>query len=127
MIVNGMLWPAGMVTGKEIPLITKTELFEVAPVTVTLPPLACNVPEAVPLVPTTTLPSPRVLGETPSCAVVTVLVPSPDSGIVNVGSDPFEVMVTLPVTLPVTFGAKETLNVVLWDAFNVMGAVIPLI
>jgi hypothetical protein len=65
-IVNGTLWPAGMVTGKESPLITKTELVEVAPVTVTLPPLACNVPEAVPLVPTTTLPSPRVLGETPS-------------------------------------------------------------
>lgn len=55
-----------MVTGKEIPLITKAELLEVAPVTVTLPPLACNVPEAVPLVPTTTLPSPRVLGKTPS-------------------------------------------------------------
>lgn len=126
-IVNGTLCPAGMVTGRESPLITKTELLEVAPVTVTLPPLACNVPDAVPLVPTTTLPRPRVLGLTPSCAAATVLVPSPESGIVTVGFDPFELMVTLPVTLPVAFGEKETLNVVLWEAFNVMGAVIPLI
>jgi hypothetical protein len=56
-----------------------------------------------------------------------VLVPSPDSGIVNVGSDASDVMTTLPDALPVTFGAKETLNVVLCDAFNVIGAVIPLI
>lgn len=56
-----------------------------------------------------------------------MLVPSPDSGIVNVASDPFDVMTTLPVELPVAFGAKETLNVVLCDAFNVMGAEIPLI
>ena len=56
-----------------------------------------------------------------------MLVPSPESGIVNVGLDPFEVMTTLPDELPAAFGAKETLKVVLWEAFNVMGALIPLI
>lgn len=55
-----------------------------------------------------------------------VLVPSPDSGIVNEGLDPFDEMTTLPVTLPAAFGAKETLNVVLWDAFNIIAALNPL-
>lgn len=65
-IVNGTLCPAGIVSGREIPLITKTELLEVAAVMVTLPPLAWSVPDAFPLVPTTTFPTPSVLGVTPS-------------------------------------------------------------
>ena len=51
----------------------------------------------------------------------------PDNGIVSVGSDAFEVMVTLPVALPAACGAKATLNVMLWEAFNVVEADIPLI
>lgn len=61
-----MLWPAGIVTGRESPPITKAELLELAPVTVTLPPLADKDPEAVPLVPTTTFPRLSVVGVTPS-------------------------------------------------------------
>lgn len=64
--MNGTLWPAGMVKGGEIPPITKRELLELARVTVTLPPLADRVPDAVPLLPTTTLPNPRVVGVMPS-------------------------------------------------------------
>lgn len=55
-----------------------------------------------------------------------MLVPSPDSGIVNVGLDPFDETTTLPVTLPAVFGAKETLNVVLWAAFNIIAPLKPL-
>jgi hypothetical protein len=46
--------------------MVNTELFGLAAVTVTLAPLAVNVPVAVPLDPTTTLPRGRVLGDTPS-------------------------------------------------------------
>ena len=126
-IVNGTLWPAGMVTGREIPPIAKAELLDVAPVTVTLSPLAPNLPDAVPLAPTSTFPNPRVVGVTLSWPVVTVFVPLPDNGIVSEGSDPFEVMMTPPVALPSACGAKVTLNVTLWEAVKVAGAVIPLI
>ena len=43
------------------------ELLELAAVTVTFVPLAVRLPDAVPLVPTTTLPKPRVVGATVSC------------------------------------------------------------
>ena len=44
MIVNGTLWPAGIFSGKDKPLRTNSELFEVAEDTVTLEPLALSVP-----------------------------------------------------------------------------------
>ena len=44
MMVNGTLWPAGILSGKDKPLRTNSELFEVAEDTVTLEPLAPNVP-----------------------------------------------------------------------------------
>jgi hypothetical protein len=55
--VNGTLWPAGIVTGSDNPLTLNAELFVLAAVTVTLAPLAVKLPDAVPLVPTTTLPT----------------------------------------------------------------------
>jgi hypothetical protein len=64
---NEALWPAGMVTGSARPPILKTELFVVAPVTVTPAPVAVRVPDAVPLVPMGTLPKSIVLGETANC------------------------------------------------------------
>jgi hypothetical protein len=55
-----------MVTGNERPLTLNAELFELAAVTVTFAPLAVKLPDAVPLVPTTTLPRARVVGLTVS-------------------------------------------------------------
>src|SRR3954466_10961884 len=63
-MVNAALCPDGMVTGKERPPTLKAELLVLAPVTVTLPPLAVKLPDAVPLWPTTTLPNARVAGVT---------------------------------------------------------------
>ena len=47
--VKGTLWPDGIVTGSESPLMAKRALFELAAVTVTLAPLALSVPVLVPL------------------------------------------------------------------------------
>lgn len=111
-IVNGTLCPDAIVTGSDNPPTLNTELLVVAAVTVTLPPLALRLPDAVPLVPTTTLPSPNVPGETLSCGLVDVL-PVPDNAIVKVGFDPFDVIVTAPVALPAACGEKATVKVVL--------------
>ena len=43
--VNGTLCPAGIVTGRDRPPITNSELFVLAAVTVTLTPLAFRLPE----------------------------------------------------------------------------------
>jgi hypothetical protein len=48
-MVNGALWPDGMVAGRDRPLTVKEESFVVAAVTVTLPPVALKLPEADPL------------------------------------------------------------------------------
>jgi hypothetical protein len=61
---NEVLWPTGIVIGSERPPTLNTELPLFAAVTVTFAPLAVNVPDAVPLLPTTTLPMPRVDGVT---------------------------------------------------------------
>lgn len=122
--VNGALWPAGMVTGSESPLTLKTELFEFAAVTVTLEPLAFKLPEAVPLVPTTTLPTPNVVGVAVSWPAAPT--PVPESGMVNVGLEAFEVIVTFPLSAAADGGVNDTLNVALWPAVSVTGAEIPL-
>ena len=74
-IVKGTLCPAGIVTGSESPLIVNAELFVLAAVTVTLDPLAFKLPEAVPLEPSTTLPTANVEGEIVSCPAAAVPVP----------------------------------------------------
>jgi hypothetical protein len=122
--VNDVLWPAGMVTGSERPPRLNTELFELAAVTVTFAPLAVRLPDAVPLVPTTTLPRPRVVEATVSCPAAAV--PVPDIGIVSVGLDAVEVMVRLPLAFVADCGANVTLKLALWPAVSVSGAVIPL-
>ena len=122
--VNEALLPAAIVTGNDRPPTLNTELLVLAAVTVTLAPLAVRVPEAVPLVPTTTLPRPRVVGLTVSCP--TAVTPVPDKGIVSVGFDAFELTVTFPVTAPADAGVNETLKVVLWPEVRVNGVVIPL-
>jgi hypothetical protein len=100
------------------------ELLELAAVTVTFVPLAVRLPDAVPLVPTTTLPKPRVVGVTVSWPAAAV--PVPDSGIVSVGLVAFEVTVTLPLAFAADCGVNVILKVALWPAVSVTGAVIPL-
>ena len=123
-IVNGALWPAAIVTGSESPPILKTELFVLAAVTVTFAPLALSVPDADPLFPTATLPRFRVDGEIVS--VPTAAVAVPDKEMVRVGFEAFEVMVTVPLALPVTVGANVTVNPVLCPAPKVKEELIPL-
>jgi hypothetical protein len=65
-IVNDLLCPAAIVTGKDSPLKVKRALLLVAEVTVTLAPVALRVPEAVPLLPTFTFPILIVPGLTPN-------------------------------------------------------------
>jgi len=122
--VKGMLWPAAMVTGSVSPLTVNTELLELALVIVTLAPVTLNVPEAVPLNPTTTLPRAREDGETVSWPVAAT--PVPDRAIVSVGLEAFEVTVTVPVAAAAVVGANVTLKLALWPAAKVTGAVIPL-
>jgi hypothetical protein len=112
-----------MVTGSERPPTLKTELFELAAVTVTFAPVAVRLPDAVPLVPTTTLPRPSVVGLTVSCPAAAV--PVPDRGIVSVGLEAFEVIVTLPLALVAVCGVNVTVKLALCPAVRVTGAVIP--
>jgi hypothetical protein len=109
--VKDALFPAWIIPGSDRPLITKRELFEVAPVTVTFAPAAVSVPEAAPLVPTTTLPTVMGTGDTLNCPATAA--PVPLKAIVRVGLDPFEVIVTVPLAVVAVSGAKVTLNVAL--------------
>jgi len=122
--VNGTLWPAVIVAGRDNPLKVNTALFDVAAVTVTLAPLAVRVPDAVPLVPTTTLPRAKLVEERTSCPVAAA--PVPDRAMVRVGLEALEVMLTVPVALPAAVGVKVTLKVALWPEVSVTGAVMPL-
>jgi hypothetical protein len=121
--VNGDDWPAEIVRGSEIPLTTNAVLFVLAPVMVTLAPVAFKFADAVPLAPTTTSPTAIVPGETPSWALVAV--PVPDKAMVSVGFEAFDVSVRAPVALPETVGVKVTLMVAFVPGPRVNGAVIP--
>ena len=50
----------------------------------------------------------------------------PERGILRLGLDPLEVMVTLPLAAPAVVGANFTENDVLWPAVKVTGRVRPL-
>ena len=111
-MVNAALCPEEIVTGRERPPTLKAELFVLAAVTVTLPPLALKLAEAVPLWPTTTLPNANVAGVTdnwPGCGAV----PVPDNVIVRVGFEALEVTFTFPLTVPAVCGVKATVKVAL--------------
>ena len=112
--VNEALCPAGIVTGSERPPTLNTELLPRTLVTVTFAPEAVSFP--VPLVPTTTFPTPSVAGVTVNCPFVAE--PVPDSTMLNEGFAASEVMVTLPLALPADFGANNTLNATLCPALG---------
>ena len=71
-------------------------------------PVLVTVSDNVCLVPSSTLPKPRLVGFDSNAPTDT---PVADSGIVSVGLDPFEVTVTLPLALPATVGAKVAVKV----------------
>jgi hypothetical protein len=121
--VNEVLSPAAIVVGRVRPVIVKLELFVLAPLTVTLAPLAVRVPLAEALLETTTLPKLKPVGVTASCPAATA--PDPEKGIVNVGLAAVEVIVTFPLAAPDDVGANDTLKPMLWPAFRVIGGVIP--
>lgn len=75
-----------------------------------VPPVFVTVSDNDELFPTITLPKLRLAGLALSVPSVT---PVPDKGIVKVGFEPLDVMVTDPVALPAVVGANLTLNVAL--------------
>ena len=75
------------------------------------------------MLPTVTLPKLRLLGLDPSAPGAT---PMPANGMVRAGLEAFEVIVTLPLTLPADAGMNVTFKIALCPAVSVTGAVIPL-
>lgn len=122
--VNGTLLPAAMVTGSDSPLTEKAALLELTAVTVTDAPLAVKLPDPVPLLPTTTFPTPRLLGETLSWP--TAAVPVPESEMLRVELDALDVTVTAPVTPPAEDGENLTSKLALCPDVRVTGRLIPL-
>jgi len=113
-----------MVTGSESPPTLKTELFVLAAVTVTFAPLAVSVPDPDPLFPTATPPRFKVEGEIVS--VPTAAAPVPDRETVSFGFEAFDVMVTVPLAVPVRVGANVTVNPVLCPPPRVNEELMPL-
>jgi hypothetical protein len=109
-IVNVALFPAAIVTGSDSPPKVNAELLLLTALTVTLDPPAARVPDELPLVPTTTLPRARVAGVTPSVPAV-ALVPIPESGTVTVEFEAVEMIVMVPVRVPVVVGVNFALCV----------------
>ena len=106
--VNGAELPAAMVTGSEIPLSANSGLVTLADDTVTLAPVAVSVPLLAKLVPTVTLPKPRLVGPRASCPGA---VPVALKGMPRFGLEASEVMDREPLMLPAAAGVKVTLKV----------------
>jgi hypothetical protein len=127
MTVNATGWFVVTVTGNVTRLIENSEGLvppKVTEDTVTLAPLAVRVALAVPLVPTTTLPTATVVGLTlrlPAAAAVPVRLKAS----VRFGFDAFDVMATLPLKLLAKGGVKVILNDALCPGVSVRGAEIP--
>lgn len=109
--VKVTLWFGVRVSGSVNPLIEN-----IAPVTVDCemvtddPPVLVSVSDKLELLPTCTLPKPRLLGFGLN---VPCLTPVPESGMPKLGFDPLDVMLTLPLTVPLAVGLKSTVNDVL--------------
>ena len=112
-------------TGAVIPL-TLNPVPEIATCEiVTLdPPVFVTVSAIVLFTPTWTFPNASVVGFD---VIGPAEAPDPDSGIFSVGFDPFDVMVTLPVTAPGAVGWNDTVKLALWPPVKVNGAVNPVV
>jgi len=123
--VNDALLPDAIVTGNESPLTVNAELFVLAPVTVTLPFVAVNVPVVVPLLPSTTLPTAKVVGLTDSWALAAA-VPVPVKVAVVVEGVASLVNVNVALAAPVVRGLNVMVNDALLPAAIVTGSESPL-
>ena len=108
LIENDTRCPAGIVNGNLRPLRPNSVLLEVAPVTVTLAPLALSEAPRLFVVPTTTLPKFKVVAPRLKWAPD---VPLPESGIVKVGLGALERTEICPLAAELDFGVKTALNV----------------
>src|SRR5689334_7667715 len=107
-----------------MPLTLKPEPEADAPVIFRFdPPELVKVCVAVCALPTTTDPNAIDVGLAVTDPSATAL---PLSGIVRVGLEPSDVIVTDPFALPVEEGANFTLKLTLWPEFKVVGRVKPL-
>jgi hypothetical protein len=124
--LNVALWPPARVTGAVMPLVPNPRPLVIATCDiVTLdPPVFVTVSEIVLFTPTCTFPNVKLAGFAVSGPDEA---PVPDSGMFSVGFDPFDVMVTLPVTAPGAFGWNETVKLALCPPVKVNGAVNPLV
>lgn len=109
--VNVTPWFGVSVSGSVNPLIEN-----IAPVTFACeivtadPPVLVSVSNKLELFPTCTFPNPRLLGFGVNVPCVT---PVPESGMLKLGFEPFDVMLTFPFTTPLPVGLKSTVNDVL--------------
>jgi hypothetical protein len=114
------------VTGNVRPVTVNSDALVppmVTDATVTLPPVAVKVPVAVPLAPSPTLPT--AIGDVTAKVVLVEATAVPLNGMERLGLDASDVMVTLPLKLPVDCGEKVTLSDVLWPGVRVTGGVMP--
>lgn len=123
--VNDTGVPTLTVTGNVKPVIANSAAFvplKLTDETVTLALLAVKVPVAVPLVPTTTLPTPiGLVAASVPCAPT----PVPVRLMLKSGFCALDVTVTLPLKLPADGGVNVTLNCTLCPEAKVTGSVIP--
>ena len=116
--------PALSVTGAVTPLNAKPvpppDIEEI--VTLELPVLV-KVADKVLLLPTCTLPNPRPVG---LAEIEPSPIPVPATGMVKVGFDALDAIVTVPEKGPADCGANVTVKLVLFEAPTVSGVVIPL-
>lgn len=109
--VKVTLWFAVRLIGRLNPLMEKAAPVIFACVMVTVePPVLVTVSDRLALLPTWTLPKASVVGFADSAPGA---IPVPDKGILKLGLEPLEVMVTLPLAAPLAVGANATVNDVL--------------
>src|SRR5882672_5904097 len=105
------VWVGVKVTGNVSPVTESPAPVTLAAEIVTFaPPVFVSVSDKLALLPICTLPNERLVGFAES---VPALTPVPESGIVRVGFEPSDVMVTLPLAAPVAMGVNIALKVVL--------------
>jgi hypothetical protein len=123
--VNEVLWPAFKVNGSDSPVILNPLPLALAADIVTLdPPELVKVSDKLVLLPTCMLPNARLVGFAVNAPAAK---PVPESGMLEVGFEALEVMLTLPLAAPLVVGANCTVNEVLWPAFKVKGSDSPVI
>ena len=110
-----------MVAGRVRPLIVNAALFVVAAVIFTLAPDALKLPDAVPLLPTVTLPTFRVAGLTESCPGWAAATPAPVSDSAEVAFDALLAIEAVALAVPTAVGENVTVTVVLCPAATVTG------